>query len=172
MQFADRDFLAGRNAFKWMREDFSTGRRSRLQFQGVGAHPWLLEGRNGLARGIYNRPATDDRGSSKQILTGVQHFPDSLLSPRRNFGIQDGLRVGPRRALWWGGATTAAFCSPGTLPRRECSPRSGSIASWRRRPRRRKLRRLLAPVQLRGCQSRGSPQGRAAMARPGGDSGH
>ena len=36
-----------------------TGLRSepnvRLQFQGKGAHPWMLERRNGLARDIYYR---------------------------------------------------------------------------------------------------------------------
>ena len=34
-------------------------RRIKLVFQGVGARPWILERRNGLARGIYNRLKAD-----------------------------------------------------------------------------------------------------------------
>ena len=39
--------------------DLCVGRRIKLIFQGVGAHPWILERRNGLARGIYNRLKAD-----------------------------------------------------------------------------------------------------------------
>ena len=35
--------------------DLRVGRGIKLQFQGIGDHPCLLERRNGLARGIYNR---------------------------------------------------------------------------------------------------------------------
>ena len=34
--------------------DLCADRYIRLQNQGVGAHPWILERRNELARGIYN----------------------------------------------------------------------------------------------------------------------
>ena len=35
--------------------DLCVGRRIKLVFQGVGAHPWILVRRDGLARGIFNR---------------------------------------------------------------------------------------------------------------------
>ena len=41
--------------------------RIKLQFRGVGAHPWLSGRRNGLARGIYNRLVEDNRFSSWQL---------------------------------------------------------------------------------------------------------
>ena len=47
--------------------DLRAGRRIKAQFQGVGAHLWLLERRNGLARGIYNRRADDDRFANEKI---------------------------------------------------------------------------------------------------------
>ena len=54
---------------EWKNEiwtDVCADRRIKLQFQGVGAHLWLLERRNGLARGIYCR------FPSGQISSGVQ----------------------------------------------------------------------------------------------------
>ena len=44
-------------------------RRIKLQFQGGGAHPWILERRNGLARGIYNRPVEGDLFTARKILS-------------------------------------------------------------------------------------------------------
>ena len=44
----------------------------KLQFQGAGAHPWLLERRNWPARGIYNRLVEDDRFSCGQIPSEAQ----------------------------------------------------------------------------------------------------
>ena len=41
--------------------DLCAERRIKLQFQGVGAHPWLSERRNGIARGIRNLFFGDDR---------------------------------------------------------------------------------------------------------------
>ena len=62
----------------WM--DYCSDRRIKLIFQGVGAHPWLLERRNGLARGIYNRLIEDDRFSSGRILSEVQWCLNTMLS--------------------------------------------------------------------------------------------
>ena len=39
--------------------DLRVARRIKLVSQGAGEHPWILERRNGLARGIYNRPKAD-----------------------------------------------------------------------------------------------------------------
>ena len=60
--------------------DFCAGRRIKLFFQGVGDHPWILERRNGLARGIYNRMMADGRFSGKQVLTEVQWRLNALIS--------------------------------------------------------------------------------------------
>ena len=51
----------------------------KTQFQGVGANHWLLEGRNGVARGVFGRFAAGYRFSSKQFLSEVQWRLNSLL---------------------------------------------------------------------------------------------
>ena len=58
-------------------------RRTKLQFQGVGAHPWSLGRRNGLAWGTYNRLIGDARLVSRQILSGVQKCLDAVPSAGR-----------------------------------------------------------------------------------------
>ena len=63
-----------------VRADYCSERRIKLLFQGVGAHPWLLERRYGLARGIYKRLAEDDRLSSEKISGEVQWCLNTMLS--------------------------------------------------------------------------------------------
>ena len=68
---------------EWKNEiwlDLCSDRRVKLQFQGVGAHPWMLERRNGLARGIYNRIREGGRFSGRQILSEVQWRLNALIS--------------------------------------------------------------------------------------------
>ena len=60
--------------------DSCSVRGTRLQSQGVGARPWILERRKGLARGIYNRLAPNDRFVGKQILAEAQWSWDTLIS--------------------------------------------------------------------------------------------
>ena len=60
--------------------DLSAERRAKLRFQGVGAHPWLLERRSGLASGIYNRLVEDDRPPNETILSEAQWRLNTLLS--------------------------------------------------------------------------------------------
>ena len=55
-------------------------RRIKLVFQGVGAHPWILERRNGLARGIYNRLEENRHYPGPQILSEVQWCLNTLVS--------------------------------------------------------------------------------------------
>ena len=50
-----------------VRAELRSARRIKLLFQEVGAHPWILERRKGLARGIYNRLKEDDRFSGARI---------------------------------------------------------------------------------------------------------
>ena len=52
--------------------DPSSGRRIKLQFQGVGARNSFPECRNGLKRGIRNRPVSRGR------LWGMQNLPEVL----------------------------------------------------------------------------------------------
>ena len=56
------------------------GRRIKLVFQGVGAHPWVLKRRNGLQRGILNRLLADRYYAGSQILTEVQRRLNTMLS--------------------------------------------------------------------------------------------
>ena len=63
--------------------DFCSERRIKLLFQSVGAHPWLLECRNGLVRGIYNRLVEDDSLSSDEILGEAQWCLNLRLSTGR-----------------------------------------------------------------------------------------
>ena len=46
--------------------------RIKLQFRRVGAHTWVLERRDVLARGINNRLFADDRFPGQQVLSEVQ----------------------------------------------------------------------------------------------------
>ena len=55
-------------------------RRTKLVFQGAGAHPWILERRNGLARGIYNRLKADRYYTGPQILAEAQWRLNTLVS--------------------------------------------------------------------------------------------
>ena len=54
--------------------------RIKLVIQGVGAHPWILERRNGLARGIYNRLKGGRQYTGPQILAEVQWCLNTLVS--------------------------------------------------------------------------------------------
>ena len=60
--------------------DRCTGCQIMLQFQGEGAHPWLLGRPNGLAQGISNRLVAGDRFSGKKIRCGVHFCMVALLS--------------------------------------------------------------------------------------------
>ena len=48
--------------------------------KGVGAHPWILERRSGLARGIYNRLQANRYYTGSQILTEAQWFLNTGVS--------------------------------------------------------------------------------------------
>ena len=48
--------------------------------RGEGAHPWILERRNGLARGIYNRLKEDRHYTGPRILAEVQWCLNTLVS--------------------------------------------------------------------------------------------
>ena len=60
--------------------DLRTKRCENLQFQGAGAHKWLLRRHNGQARGIHNSSVADDRFPCEQTSTEVRNCVDTLLS--------------------------------------------------------------------------------------------
>ena len=54
--------------------------RIKLQFRGVGAHPWVLGRRSDSARGILNRRVEDGRLTGQQMLSEVQWRLNARLS--------------------------------------------------------------------------------------------
>ena len=63
-----------------IRTELRTHRRIKYQFQGAGAHPWLLDRRSGPARGIYNRLLEDDRFPSRQMPSEAQRCLNIMMS--------------------------------------------------------------------------------------------
>ena len=54
------------------RADMCPRRGFKLQFQGAGAHPWILGRRNSVARGIYDWSVADDRVFGNQSFAEAQ----------------------------------------------------------------------------------------------------
>ena len=81
-------FLADQRAFKWRWEGSGktkmdgifSERGVRLEFQGAGAPPWILVRRNGLARGVHNRLATDGRYCGKRVSSEAEWHLDASFS--------------------------------------------------------------------------------------------
>ena len=65
-----------------LRAAFCAERNIHLQFQGKGAHPWILERRNGFTRGSYTRLAADGRSPSLAILNEIQFGLTAVRVPR------------------------------------------------------------------------------------------
>ena len=74
--------------------DLCADRYIKLQYQGVGAQPWILERRNGLARGIYGRQLISDVQfclGAMLSTTGLSAYhPEFGSNPADNFGRGDG----------------------------------------------------------------------------------
>ena len=60
--------------------DLRADRYIQLQYQGVGAHPWIPEQRNGLVRGIYNCMQADGRYAGRQLISEAQFCLNTMLS--------------------------------------------------------------------------------------------
>ena len=71
------------------------------QFQGAGAYRWILERRNGLARGIYYRLVADDSFSGKQIFAEVARCLYALISGGRYSAYQLVFGSNPVDLLGW-----------------------------------------------------------------------
>ena len=76
----------------------------RSNFNGAGAHPWILVRRGGLARGIYNRLAADDPCSGHQTPSIAQGRFNTLISGSGYSATP----VAPTRWLQPGGSNPAA----------------------------------------------------------------
>ena len=63
-----------------VRADPCSDRRITLQFQGAGAHLWVLERRNGHARRIYNRLVAGGRLSGNRNPAEVQWRLSALIA--------------------------------------------------------------------------------------------
>ena len=60
--------------------DSCSERNIRLQFRGKGARPWVLERRNGFARGIYNRLRGKGRFVDRAIIEEAQYCLSTTLN--------------------------------------------------------------------------------------------
>ena len=77
--------------------DLRTDRHIKLQHQGVGARPWILERQNGLARGIHNRVHADGRYAGCQLISGNTVLLENYAVDPWLFGLSAGVRQQPRR---------------------------------------------------------------------------
>ena len=60
--------------------DLCADRYIKLQYQGVGAHPWVLVRRHGLARGIYYTTHANGRYAGRQLISEAQFCLNAVLS--------------------------------------------------------------------------------------------
>ena len=110
-----------------LRVDLCADRYTKLQFQGAGAHPWISERRNGLARGIYNRPKADGRYAGRQLLTEVQFCLTAMLSTNGFSAYQMVFGSNPADNFGWGDGD-------GNLPFAQGTSQSGHfVAQWKLR---------------------------------------
>ena len=79
-------------------------RRIKLVFQGAGAHPWILERRNALARGIYTRLKADRYYTGPQILAEAQWCLNTLVSASGYSAYQLVFGSSPMDLYGWGDA--------------------------------------------------------------------
>ena len=113
----------------------------------MGAHPWLLERRNGLARGIYNRLIEDDRFSNKTIPSEVQWRLNTMLSASGFSAYQ--------MVFGWGGGGEDLLSAQDTSLSRQFAQqwklRMRAQEATLREVANSKLRRLLAHNQTFSC---------------------
>ena len=73
-----------------------------MQYQGAGAHPWISEARNGLARGIYNRMNADGLYAGRQLITEAQFCMNTMLSTNGFSAYQMIFGSDPADNFGWG----------------------------------------------------------------------
>ena len=79
----------------------SMERRIQLLLQGVGAYTWILERRNGLARGTYTGLVKDGRFSGEQPLAEAQWSLNTLISGGRRSAYRMVFGSNPADLLGW-----------------------------------------------------------------------
>ena len=83
-----------------LRVDLRTDRYIKLQYQGAGSRPWILERRNGLARGTYNRMKADGRYAGRQLLTEVKFWLNAMLATNVFSAYQIVFGSNPAENFW------------------------------------------------------------------------
>ena len=117
--------------------------------------PWSLERRDGLARGMYNRLAADDRFSSRASLDGAQFCVNSMFG-RGGFSARQ-IVFGPCLAdlsMWQSAKGDRDLAQDASISGQ--SVHQGKLRSLPqelslKELAKRKLRRLLAPDRSFGC---------------------
>ena len=130
-----------------MRADLCPERRIKLQSQGVGAHPWIFERRNGLARGGYNRSVADDRVPGEQISAEVQCRLNAPIPAGRYSAYQLVFGSNPADPFGWDDKdedvisaqdSFGTVCTTVETVCRNSLYNSGNCAGWHGRPPRRR----------------------------------
>ena len=78
------------------------GNGIKMVCQEAGAHPWILERRNGLARGIYSRLKAGRFPSRQQILTQAPRNLDTMVSASGYSAYEPVIGVNPMDLYGWG----------------------------------------------------------------------
>ena len=132
-----------------LRVDLCADRYIKLQYRGAGSHPWILERRNGLKRGIYNRVKADGRYAGRQPITEIQFCLNAMLASNGFAAYQMVFGSNPADNFGWGDEDEDLLFAQDT------SPSAQFVAQWKLRMlaqeaalkeiANRKLRRTLAP---------------------------
>ena len=125
-------------------------RMIRLKSQGTGAHPRIVERRNGLAHGIHNRLVADYRCSDKQISPKVQWCLNTLI-PGGGYSVsQLVFRFKPVGLFGWGDSDEYLLFAQANPPSgqlvRKWKLRMTSQEASHKEVANGKLRRLLGPL--------------------------
>ena len=80
----------------------------------MGSHPWILERRNGLARGIYNRMKADGRYAGWQLITEIQFCLNTMLASNGFSAYQMVFGSNPADNFGWGDEDEDLLCAQDT----------------------------------------------------------
>ena len=89
-----------------------------------GAHPWISQRRNGLARGIYNRMHADGRFAGRQLIPEVHFCLNTVLSTNGFSAYQLVFGSNPGDNFGWGAEDGDFFFAQNT------SPPGQFVAQW------------------------------------------
>ena len=75
-------------------------------------HPWILERRNGLASGIYNRMKADGRDAGRQHISEIQFCLNAMLASNGSSAMVSGSN--PAENFGWGDEDEDLLCAQDT----------------------------------------------------------